>query len=843
VEQTRERSDAETVSVAETDPSSSLIRPQPLRLGRFTILAELGRGGMGIVYAAYDADLDRKVAVKVLRAHDDGPEHASEGRARLLREAQSMARLSHPNVATVHEVGTVGQQVYLAMEFIEGRTLKTWIAEIGGAAGWQAIVDMFVQAGEGLAAAHRAGLIHRDFKPDNVLVDDEGRARVLDFGLARSERSSAGAPSSSATSSGDSHELETDLTRVGQVMGTPAYMAPEQFMGEPLDGRSDQFSFCVALYEALCGERPFHASSFVELRMRVLSGKPPTPPDHVTAPAWLLRVVLRGLGRHPAERYDTMQELLDALGRDPGRRRRRMAWGLAAGVLIAGGAWGSLAYVEHELDRARAPEDPCADADAPLHGIWDVERKRAIRAAFAETKLGYAEHTWERIQSRLDEYTARWAEANGAVCRATEVEHTQSEELQLVRQACLNRRLSELRAQTAIFIRADPQVVESAVAGIDQMKDPDECRGVQTMHIEMPLPVDEAAAARVAELRQQLDDVMALITSGKRDEALVVAQAVVAEAERLAYLPFIAEAQLRLGVTLDKKGRYDEAARALEAALTAAEVGRHDAAAVDAWNEWLRTVGYHQGRLEVARATLPRLDAALRRLGVDALREAAAFKTRGTLAYADGDFEAAVRQFRSGLEIVERELGPDHGQTAILCQNLGTALERVGRYDDAEQVLERGLRIWSSNHGAQHPGLAAIHESLGDVARGRHDTKAAIEHFTLALAVFERTHDAMHPELSLRYRELGQAHDEAQHPEEAIRWYRKALEAERTRLGGPEPPFTTSMALARALVDQHRRSEAMLVLEEVIQHPDAGQSVEAEAMARRLLATTELPRK
>ncbi|MEM7157070.1 MAG: serine/threonine-protein kinase [Myxococcota bacterium] len=810
---------AETLLTPGAQPRGDRGPHRPLRIGRFTVIDEIGRGGMGIVYAAYDPDLDRKIAVKVLQPVAESTEEVTEGRARLLREAQAMARLSHPNVATVHEVGTMDDMVFLAMEFIEGHTLKGWVSEEGHA-GWAPIVTMYRQAGRGLAAAHLAGLIHRDFKPDNVLVDADGRAKVLDFGLARAQHDTDPAAAERATTVSSS-SLDSPLTLAGRIMGTPAYMAPEQFMGERLDERSDQFSFCVSLYEALYGERPFPAKNFMELRLRVLQGGPPTPPDQSSVPAWVLRVLLRGLSRHPAERYESMEELLEALEEDPAARRRRVGGWLAAGVLVAAGLWGSTAYLRAEQAQSEAAADPCAEAGANIEDIWGAERKRAVRDAFTQTKVGYAEGTWTRVQTRLDDHAKRWTDAQQAVCRATAVDKTQPEPLQLVRQACLNRRLSELRAHVAVFAQADPRVVQRAVAAIDELHDPDECRTVQTMRIEMPLPADEAAAIRVAEQRQHLDDVMALITTGKRDEALELAQQVVAEAETLAYLPFSAEAYLRLGVTLDKKGRYEEAAATLGEALTAAEVGRHDAAAVDAWNEWLRTVGYHQGQHDLARATLPRLDAALRRLGDDPIRQAAAFKTRGTLAYAESDFASAVQHFRSGKQILERELGADHSQTAILYQNLGTSLERLGRYDDAEPILRRGLEIWSANRGSRHPGLAAIHETLGDVALGRDDAKAAVHHFGLALELFMDSHDERHPETASRYRDLGVAHGLAGQRKEALEWFRKALDAEYLRLDGPEPPFLSSLELGLALIAAGRAEDAVPVLEAALAHPEA----------------------
>ena len=287
---------------------------QPLvahRIGRFTVLEELGRGGMGIVYAAYDERLNRKVAVKVLR-DDEGPSEAT--RLRFQREAQAMARLSHPNVVTVHEVGDDGDVAFVAMEFIQGQTLGSWLRTRPP---WRDVVEAFVMAGRGLAAAHRAGLIHRDLKPPNMMRSDTGRVKVLDFGLARaidgdSESMTEGFD---PTSSGSSAALSHAVTRPGTVMGTPAYMAPEQFRGEDADLRSDQFSFCVALYEGLYGERPFKDSSrWIQLSRSFTpdrSGEEEQALLHVPAsskvPAALRKVVLRGLRIDPEQRWPSME--------------------------------------------------------------------------------------------------------------------------------------------------------------------------------------------------------------------------------------------------------------------------------------------------------------------------------------------------------------------------------------------------------------------------------------------------------------------------------------------------------------------------------------------------------
>ncbi|MCA9687455.1 MAG: serine/threonine protein kinase, partial [Myxococcales bacterium] len=240
----------------------------PERIGRYLVLDRLGAGGMGVVYAAYDPDLDRKLALKLLH---EGDRRSERTRVRLLREAQALARVSHPNVIQVYDVGTFEDRIYIAMEFVDGLSLREWLSAENR--DLRAILATFSQAGHGLAAAHQKGLVHRDFKPDNVLVARDGRVVVLDFGIAHAigdlenehERSGITEARLSETRSGERSSslqgtgplaLHAELTRAGALIGTPAYMAPEQFDSRDTDARSDQFSFCVTLWEALHGERP-----------------------------------------------------------------------------------------------------------------------------------------------------------------------------------------------------------------------------------------------------------------------------------------------------------------------------------------------------------------------------------------------------------------------------------------------------------------------------------------------------------------------------------------------------------------------------------------------------------
>ncbi|EDM77230.1 serine/threonine kinase family protein, partial [Plesiocystis pacifica SIR-1] len=293
------------------------------RLEQYVLLHEVGSGGMGVVYAAYDETLDRKVAIKLL--------HEEEGaQPRLHREAQAMARLSHPNVVPVFETGQTEGRAYIVMEFVDGQTLGRWLR--AATRSRAAILAVFRGAAEGLIAAHEQGLVHRDFKPDNVMVRGDGRAMVMDFGVARAGASGGCGGSSVALDalieSGElSNQLTcnsdiTALTKTGTILGTPAYMAPEQFRGNGSeDALADQFSFCVALWEALFGCRPFAGDSLLTLEQAILDRAYSTPSAH-DVPTWLRRVLERGLAPTPDERWPSMRALLDALDDDPTRRRR-----------------------------------------------------------------------------------------------------------------------------------------------------------------------------------------------------------------------------------------------------------------------------------------------------------------------------------------------------------------------------------------------------------------------------------------------------------------------------------------------------------------------------------------
>jgi len=332
-----------------------------VRMGRYELTSFVGAGGMGMVFAARDPELDRMVAVKILPSRNVA---GSEGETRLRREGQTMARFAHPNVIRVYDVGVANGHPFVAMELIAGGTLGQWLAKQPRAT--SAILAMFAQAGRGLAAAHDAGLVHRDFKPSNVLVDDDGRVLVTDFGLARPVIGGAAGTFASVPAASPAA-----VTNPGQLAGTPAYMAPEQHAGDTIDARADQFSFCVALWRALYGKAPYAGATIEELAAATSRGvlTPPPGPAAARVPPKVRAALERGLRPKAADRFGSLRELLAVL-EPPANGGRTFWWVATLGVTAVVGvsAW----TIARPKDGGRgAGADPCASSLDSFAGVWD----------------------------------------------------------------------------------------------------------------------------------------------------------------------------------------------------------------------------------------------------------------------------------------------------------------------------------------------------------------------------------------------------------------------------------------------------------------------------------------
>lgn len=382
-------------TLASGDPPAPPVDKPGSRVGKYELLRPLGAGGMGVVWAARDPDLDREVAIKLLRSANAGPEQ----RTRLLREARAMARLKHPNVLTVYEVDTDGTRDFIAMELVDGTNLDTWLQTKPPA---HQVWDALLAAGRGLAAAHDAGLVHRDFKPHNVLRSRDGRVLVTDFGLARgqADEPALAATLDPGTSAGDSI-LDVKLTTTGQLLGTPAYMATEQFAGEMPDPRTDQFAFCVTAWEALTGgERPYAGTTIDELRSETAAGAV----AEGTLPSSVRRVLVRGLSPQRANRWSDMRTLLAAL------ERSRHAWRIRAlvAVPVLAVAAAATIFALHSRTPAAVPtHDACLPGEQMFASVWSPAIRDDVLQHHPEAKA---------IASQLDAYRQRWLAGYAKAC-------------------------------------------------------------------------------------------------------------------------------------------------------------------------------------------------------------------------------------------------------------------------------------------------------------------------------------------------------------------------------------------------------------------------------------------
>ncbi len=754
-------------------------RADPDRIGRHVVVDRLGAGGMGVVYAAYDPELDRKIAVKLIREDPSGGTDASQGRARLLREAQAMAKLSHPNVIQVYDVGTHEGQVYIAMEFVDGRTLGDWASETGR--DWKAIVDKYLLAARGLAEAHRAGLIHRDFKPDNVLVGKDGRVRVLDFGLARSGKESEpdDAPRSevrpgreASISSGTT--LDAALTTTGAVMGTPAYMSPEQFAGEPTDPSTDQFSFCVALLEALEGRRPFEGDTMASLSFNVLEGKVRDAPADGRAPSWVRRVLVRGLARKPAERWASMDALIDALEHDPARSRRQLL--LAGGLVVglAGAIYGGMRY-------QATLEDRC-DATAQWDGVWDEARRAELLRGFEATGLAFADETFAAVGQRVDGLVDSW---NATFRRTCEGRGELGEAAAGARMACLESRQHEIEAALELLATSDETAVRRAFEVVLHLDDPAQCEDPAYLAIQVRPPEDPETAATALELRQELATVRSLEDAGKYREASERADGVVERARPLHHPPLTAEALARAGRLQVLRGD-DRAVATLEEAFRLGYAHAHDHAAFEAATELVLAIGRDRGNPRRGEDWAELADAALLRIGDRAADRARLDLARARVAVLSADFDRAHQLARSALDTAEKVHGADDPMTARYLVGLAKVLEEKGDYDEAQRRYEQALAIRKAHLGPNHPELSSSLAGLGSLHLRRAEYDEALELYEQALKIEEQAggdsrglQDALNG--------MGNVHAYKLQPERALEYYERAL-ASCERLFGPDHP-------------------------------------------------------
>jgi eukaryotic-like serine/threonine-protein kinase len=794
-------------------------RPTPMaerleegsRVGRFVVLERVGAGGMGVVFRAYDPRLGREVALKCLKSRNMEAEH----RDRLVREAQAMAKLSHPNVVSVYDVvEPLPGEVVLAMEYVPGVNLRRWLGL--RTRGWQEVLRVLVAAGEGLVAAHAQGLLHRDFKPSNVMVGEDDRPRVTDFGLAKLDGSGDNsgrirnplerAPSSLHPASSDDDD---PLTSTGTVLGTPAYMAPEQYSERDVDARADQYAFCSSLWHALTGSLPFgSAGNDLATIIEAKEEGPPAWPREHPLPRRLVAAISRGMAARPEDRWPSMAALLEHLRWDPRARRR---WWLATTATLVTVTASGLALSSFQARRA----ERCSGAAAGLAGVWDNERREAAQAAVADVGVAYADATWEHVAPRLDAYAGAWVDMHRQACEATAIRGEQSADVLDLRMACLERARIGLRATTGRLLEADAEVLERAHELMDGLPRLERCADVEALRVgvEPPAPAD-APAVRQAE--EALAEARALTEIGK----VVAAEAAIAQAEAAlrdtGYAPVRSELLLVRGVLAGLAGDNAKAEAALRDALEhAARWGQWDELQ-EAAMELLLLVGRSRG-LDAEGLRYAELARGLAERSGDPQRLARVHGMLGIVHKAQGRYPEAEAEFRVAIEGLEAALTGEPPALAQARGNLAAVLHLQGHSDQAAQQMRAVVATLEPALGEQHPevlsarnNLAVIALAQGHLAEAEAELRAVVEGRRALLGASSEGVATARDNLANVLRAAGRLPEaEAEH--------RAALEIRLARLGPDHPAVATSHNnLGAALQAQGKLEEAAVELQAAV---------------------------
>ncbi|TSC32339.1 serine/threonine-protein kinase [Corallococcus sp. Z5C101001] len=850
------------------------------QVGRYVVLGLLGEGGMGRVHAAYDPELDRKVALKLLNLQRLREDSLTQARQRLEREARTMARLSHPHVAGLYDVGEYQGQLYLVMEFLEGGTLRRWLAE--NPRSTKEILALFIQAADGLAATHALGIVHRDFKPDNVLLTRDGQVRITDFGLANAT-SALGAESHPP----DSSQAADFLTDTGALLGTPAYGSPEQLRGERGDARSDQFAFCVALYEALNGQRPFEGTTREELLEQM--ARQAVRPERASVPAWLRAVIRRGLSEAPSRRFPSMAELRARLVRVPVAWRRTTATALLGGALVGG--------LLLMLDPWLEPRALCQGSERHLMGVWDEATREATHRAFLATRAPDAEASFQAVSVALERWTSDWTREHQQACEATRVFGEQSEQVLGLRMACLDQRLGELSRLTTALQGADSRTVERGFGLGASLGGVARCADVRSLQEAVAPPEQPAVREEVKAVRAELARATAEQLAGHTSEALKVALPARERALATRYRPLEAEAHLLCGKLQEDANAFEDARASLVQASLAAEAGRHLSVLARTLyaQAWLH--GYDLGRpkeawpfllraqavaetlrdpefdalLEHARAELleeegrfaeaePLLLKALARAtaGGDALARAELNVRLGILARHQGRLLEAKRWQEEAVRLHEQLHGPEHRDTAKALLNLAGTLAHTGELTRAEGLLLRALVLLRRSLGEEHlavaralSNLAIIYFEWGHGPQARQAAEASVavarkvvgpdsdvlvglesnrlgvlgelgererelEQARRGLAHRERVYGASHPDVALDAHEVGRLLRLLGRPREAKAFHARAVALQEPLLARNEVEGEGLQSLADALLFLGRAEEARTYVERAL---------------------------
>ena len=731
------------------EPRAAAGPQKGLIVGRYVVLEPIGAGALGEVFAAYDTTLERTVALKWLYPAVRDADRPLQ-RERLIFEARALAKVQHPNVVAVHDVIVQGAGDVLVMELVaRAKSLR----ESGSTRPWRQTVKMFLDAGAGLAAAHAAQVVHRDFKPDNVLIDEGGRVRVADFGLARANEPSF---------EGDGASTRSTLS------GTPAYLAPERWQGDAASPLSDQFSFCASLYECLSGKLAFEERAAGQRLEAMKRG----PARLTVIPQAVEKVIRRGLAFDAADRWPSMERLTSALSSTLHRNEKQRAG--CALIAVAAITLGSAALAWRQSARR------CENASAPVSAAWNDSHRDGVRKAFLATAHPAAEDLSRRVIASLDSLALQLGALRVTACEAT-ARQGESEAAHALRDGCLARRVNDFGALAAIFEVADTKVVERAVGALEQLPSAGECLDVSARASIEPMPAALEARHKIDAAAGNVSRVRALRLAGKTKESAALGQATVAEARAVGWRPLTAEALVEWSNGLERLMKVDQARavylEALQLALATNDFAQAYAAAVGlAYVDGVDSPRVQAGEAWVVLAkdliepaSLKQTNEALRVSNVEGLiqvktqRPAEAAKTFADLAaqleaigqqhtmnYARvlqnangplreiGQAGKALELSKQSLKIMEEVLSPNHPDVAAALNNIGSALADIKQYDEAEPYYRSCIALRTRLYGPDALVLATPFYNLGELAYRRGDGAASLRDYGASRALVEK---------------------------------------------------------------------------------------------------------
>lgn len=751
------------------------------RIGRYVLLEPIGRGGMGVVYLAYDPELNRRVAVKVLRADlglADGDSSVREMlTADLLREAQALARLVHPNVVGIFDTGTIGREIFLATEYVAGGTLRDFVdrrrSGRSGGLDWARAYALMTQVGEGLMAAHAAGLVHRDIKPENLILGEDGVVKILDFGLAGLEqclgRPERGMSTLKGGALGAEDTLsEEDGTRL--ISGTVGYMPPEQFLGLGVDDRSDQFAFCVTFIEIVTGHKPFWSEVDAELEAAIQHGHWSGGGLWAGLPRGLAKILGRGLAPDRRHRFPSMRCLLRELHR---WRRRR-----SVGRRVLAGAVGTLVLAISLHAHWADTGVQCRGDAQRFAGVWDEQVRSGLQAQFAAAGTTGLQ-ALAGVRARADEFRSTWLSVYEGVCSdkfdaGSLVESASDIDLQF---ACLNHAHEQLAAFMAVLDAGSPSVVTHALLASSELPDPAGCRHLSAGAEGQLRPTDAAQARRVESIRSRFSQVRMLGRFARHEDARQLTDELLQESRQLEYAPLVAETLYQAGLQAYEAMQPQRSAALLEMAIDSSIATGHGEIAALATSLQAFVRGY---MLQAPREELPELvdraRAAMERMsGSEDVQAEFGLRVPVVLAIS-GHPVQAMGELRRASEYLVQKVGMDDPRTATALHDLASMMITRGQWSQAESAIHTATRSGRRTFGEAHDFYIYINATHSYALRTRGAFLQADRLGARALTSVVHRPDGASRNLAWVFAEAGAARAELGDCHTMRQWHRDARE-------------------------------------------------------------------